>query len=90
MLKLNDDSWFDDSDVLRQLANEYYSSIFTKDDLLSKDPYTRGLFYKFSNDEIESFKTMVMEEEIKKVVFDMDPLKAPGVNGIHATFYQKN
>lgn len=50
MLKLNDDSWCDDYDVLKELAIECYSSLFTKDGLLNKDPNTQGLFYKFSNE----------------------------------------
>lgn len=28
--------------------------------------------------------------EVKTVVFDMAPLKAPRVDGLHATFYQEN
>lgn len=31
---------------------------------------------------------MVTKEEVRRAVFSIDPLKAPGVDGIHAMFFQ--
>ncbi|KAA3483121.1 Retrovirus-related Pol polyprotein LINE-1 [Gossypium australe] len=39
--------------------------------------------------EFNSLQSSIASKEIKKVVFDMDHLKAPRVDGIHAIFYQK-
>ncbi|KAH9786561.1 putative ribonuclease H protein [Citrus sinensis] len=38
--------------------------------------------------DLESTVDPVLEEEIKRVVFSMKPLKAPGSDGLHAIFYQ--
>ncbi|CAM8906116.1 unnamed protein product [Rhodiola kirilowii] len=32
----------------------------------------------------------ISEEEVRRAVFNMSPLKAPGVDGFPTLFYQKN
>ncbi|KAL4379818.1 hypothetical protein GQ457_02G032950 [Hibiscus cannabinus] len=36
------------------------------------------------------FLAPVTQDGVKNVIFSMDPLKAPGIDGIHAMFYQRN
>lgn len=38
--------------------------------------------------ELESTADPVLDDEIKRVVFSMKPLKAPDTDGLHAIFYQ--
>lgn len=89
MLKLRDNSWCDDPEVLQHMTIDFYESLFTKDRLLINGSLKRSLFYKMTNDDIKTLKAIIMNEEIKKVVFYIDPLKPSSIDGIHAIFYQK-
>lgn len=47
-----------------------------------------NLFPRFMDQDIEFLAKVVTDEEIKKALFDMAPLKAPRRNGFHAIFFQ--
>ncbi|KAL4369616.1 hypothetical protein GQ457_05G027480 [Hibiscus cannabinus] len=50
----------------------------------------RGRFEKILATELEKLVCSVIIEEVREAIFDMGPLKAPGADGLHAMFYQKN
>ena len=39
---------------------------------------------------LECVADPVLEEEVKNVYFSMKPLKAPGIDGLHASFTSRN
>ncbi|KAE8720374.1 hypothetical protein F3Y22_tig00020138pilonHSYRG00048 [Hibiscus syriacus] len=47
-------------------------------------------FSKCSSNDLRDMLRDVSYDEVKAVVFGMDPLKAPGIDGLHAAFFQKN
>ncbi|KAK5770770.1 hypothetical protein PVK06_046923 [Gossypium arboreum] len=47
-------------------------------------------FLRLSISEVSFLEANVTNEEIKRALFDMVPLKAPGSDGYHALFFQKN
>lgn len=54
-------------------------------------PYNiRGLFPAISDGALCRLQNLVTYAEIRKAVFDMGPLKAPGPGGYNAHFYEKN
>ncbi|KAL4304484.1 hypothetical protein GQ457_10G003160 [Hibiscus cannabinus] len=50
----------------------------------------RGKFPTLASVCLESLGLKISNEEIRRAFFDMAPLKAPGIDGIHAAFYQRN
>ncbi|XP_050229329.1 uncharacterized protein LOC126678474 [Mercurialis annua] len=78
----------DNPDTLKEMATEYYSKLFTKE----VDAYTslpcQGLFPVLENRLSDQLACAVSDDDIKKAVWHMHPLKAPGVDGLHALFYQ--
>ncbi|KAL4297790.1 hypothetical protein GQ457_12G019120 [Hibiscus cannabinus] len=47
-------------------------------------------FPHLSGFDIQKLMHHITEDEVRKAIWDMDPLKAPGVDGVRAMFYQKN
>lgn len=45
-------------------------------------------FPKLSSSEVTFLESDITNEEIKRALFDMAPLKAPGSDGYHALFFQ--
>ncbi|KAA3484792.1 tyrosine decarboxylase 1-like [Gossypium australe] len=43
---------------------------------------------RFNSSEINFLEAAITNEEIKRALFDMAPLKAPGSDGFHAHFFQ--
>ncbi|KAA3483122.1 reverse transcriptase [Gossypium australe] len=89
MLKLNNDNWCYELEVLQQMATEFYKVLFSKERPQDMTSMEQGLFYKMIEVEFNSLQSSIASKEIKKVVFDMDHLKAPRVDGIHAIFIKK-
>ncbi|KAH1073528.1 hypothetical protein J1N35_025856 [Gossypium stocksii] len=49
-----------------------------------------GRFSKLETEDITGLLAEVIEEEVRRSVSSMSPLKAPGMDGFHAKFYQAN
>lgn len=50
----------------------------------------RGCFPSLSESELYMLFSAVTKLEVKQVLFSMKPLNAPGMDGLHAIFFQKN
>ncbi|XP_073151932.1 uncharacterized protein [Henckelia pumila] len=59
-----------------------------KDSQCDLSTMQRGLFPRLSKLKTQYMNSPFSMEEIKKSLFDMAPLKAPGPDGFHAAFYQ--
>ncbi|TYH44785.1 hypothetical protein ES332_D11G218800v1 [Gossypium tomentosum] len=45
-------------------------------------------FPRLTSSEVSFLEADITNEEIKRALFDMTPLKAPGSDGYHALFFQ--
>ena len=79
------------SDAMTTTYSEEKLFIFSKNCTLD-EPLSqfniRGRFPTLCTEEIGALEGTIADEEVRKAVFSMGPLKAPGMHGIHALFYQ--
>ncbi|XP_061364604.1 uncharacterized protein LOC133308038 [Gastrolobium bilobum] len=92
ILKLQDDkgNWVIEEENLINLARDFFLKLFRED---SKDAcwfQTNNSWPSLKMDHIDMLETELTLEEVKKAFFQMPPLKAPGVDGFPAIFYQRN
>ncbi|KAK8981870.1 hypothetical protein V6N11_049362 [Hibiscus sabdariffa] len=79
-----------DHERLRTAATSFFASMFDVDDApLPPFPFV-GFFPPIAETTSASLTMLPQEAEIKATLFDMAPLKAPGLDGIHAHFYQSH
>ncbi|KAE8669138.1 hypothetical protein F3Y22_tig00112254pilonHSYRG00076 [Hibiscus syriacus] len=79
--------WCSDKEKLRAMAVRFYRGLFQSERRNEID-YPKGLFPRAP--QIDNLIIPSTNDEIRSVFLEMDPLKSPGVDGIHASFYQKN
>ena len=90
MLKLSSEEWCSDASVLKEEVVRHFSNLYTQDEEEYKPWDLKGRFPKLTREEYSALACEVSKEEIKIELFQMGPLKAPGVDGVHAFFFQKN
>ncbi|KAJ8768812.1 hypothetical protein K2173_023716 [Erythroxylum novogranatense] len=88
-LRLQDNSWCYDDAMLKQEAIDFFSNLYTMESQPPGPFPDRGYFSSISRPNFERLQRQVMEDEIKLALMDMYLLKAPGVDGINAQFYQR-
>ncbi|XP_039031943.1 uncharacterized protein LOC120166816 [Hibiscus syriacus] len=88
-LKQKDNSWCTNETELALLARDFFQKLFSSSTNGHHSWNIRGCFPKLEAGELEKLIEPVTNEEIKKAFFGMGPLKAPGIDGEHAAFYQK-
>ncbi|KAL5541131.1 hypothetical protein UlMin_043417 [Ulmus minor] len=78
------------SDILDQLnkAQTTLERLLTREELFWKQP--RAIHKTFSEEARSSLASPFTAEHIRCALFDMNPSKAPGPDGFHAIFFQKN
>ena len=77
-----------DNNAIKEYVVSYFSKLYTKEDEFYKPYPIRNAFPVFERSQLQGFSLAVDDEEIKNVVFCMKALKAPGIDGLHALFYQ--
>lgn len=86
-LRINGRDWCSDQDILQFKAVEFFERQYGK-----TSPILRGTpcfgFPNLTLSNISFLEAEVIDEEIKRALFDMVPLKAPGSDGYHALFFQ--
>ena len=87
-LKLEGDEWCFDGDVLKAAILSFYKNLYTIDYSLRGTFRIHGRFPAIRNEDMVILGTQVTKEEIKVALFEMAPNKAPGVDGLHAAFFQ--
>ncbi|KAH1106021.1 hypothetical protein J1N35_009789 [Gossypium stocksii] len=88
-LKVGDEDWREDPKLLRQHAVDFFTNLLQTDSLTAPYYAVRVNFLKFSDNELRCLSSIVTEEEVHTVVMDMHPLKASGIDGLPAMFFQK-
>lgn len=74
---------------LKEMAIKFFHNLYCKEDenTTSFCPL-KGLFPKIEPARLNNFEDEIKLEEIKDAFFSMGALKAPGLDGFHAIFFQ--
>lgn len=79
-----------DEEVIKGMVADYFKQLFTKDE--ESDPLLalKGAFPRLHENTWRTINKPISNEEVKEAIMAMAPLKAPGLDGLHAMFYQKS
>ncbi|XP_031099664.1 uncharacterized protein LOC116003863 [Ipomoea triloba] len=90
-LKDDDGSWVTEENEVRGLVRNYFERLYTEEALPFHHPLLPGKFPKLSETEWEFVNASPGPCKLseKRALFDMEPCKAPGLDGFAAGFYQK-
>jgi hypothetical protein len=86
-LKDNDGVWKEVPSEMERMASSYFKEIFTRDPSLNADAIINMTQEKVTVDMNDDLCKDFSDEEISDALFQIGPLKAPGVDGFHAWFY---
>ncbi|KAA3453866.1 reverse transcriptase [Gossypium australe] len=86
-LRIDNGDWCSDQETLQNKAVKFFERL---DGEVSTNLRTmpKNGFPRIEPSEITFLEAVISNEEIKKALFDMAPLKAPGSDGFHALFFQ--
>lgn len=91
IIHLKDDqgNWIQDNEGMRKMWYEYFSAIFSHDRQAGTPTEYIVDFPRLDTTDWEYVAADFSPEDVKKAVQDMAPLKAPGPDGLHTLFYQR-
>jgi hypothetical protein len=89
-LKDADGVWQEVPSDMERMATSYFKELFTRDPNLNFDELLGLLQERVTGDMNDSLCKEFSEEEIGDALFQIGPLKAPGIDGFPARFYQRN
>ncbi|KAK8709215.1 hypothetical protein V6N13_060240 [Hibiscus sabdariffa] len=89
-LQLNDGVWCDDDATLKAEAVRYYKSLFSFEQPPTSGPTVCNQFQHIDPISLSTLDVVPSSEEIHAALMEIAPLKAPGFDGLHAPFFQKN
>jgi hypothetical protein len=75
---------------MERMATSYFKELFTRDPSLNSDILIDLIQEKVSPEMNIDLCKDFTDEEIGDALFQIGPLKAPGVDGFPAWFYQRN
>ena len=88
MIKDDMDNWLLNNDEIRAYVVSFFSKLYSKEDATYHPYPIVHAFPVLEESRMQALGQAVEDEEIKNVVFSMKALKAPGIDGLHALFYQ--
>ncbi|XP_039054285.1 uncharacterized protein LOC120196582 [Hibiscus syriacus] len=89
-LKIYSDTWCEDQDMLKNHVKDFCEKLFTSDPLIKLSLDNSMLYPTLNWDQWNWLDKPFENNEIKEALFSMGTLKAPGVDGFHAIFFQNN
>lgn len=89
--KLLDDTgvWREGNDQLKDHIIQYFSNLFTAEVDAPDEPVISTVKRCVSQEMNDALMAPYSAEEVKKALFDIGDLKAPGPDGLHAIFYKR-
>ncbi|KAA3475693.1 Retrovirus-related Pol polyprotein LINE-1 [Gossypium australe] len=86
-LRISSREWCFEQDILSDEAVKFFEDLYGENPSPMPD-IPSDIFTSLKENDIHFLNKPVLNEEIKKALFDMAPLKAPGSDGFHAHFFQ--
>lgn len=80
----------EDQEEIKSMARSFYTQLYSSEPHAHADHVLETIPVKINNETNEELCKPYSNEEIKEVLFQMGPTKAPGPNGFPAIFYQKH
>ena len=81
--------WVEEVDGVAKVASDYFMNIFKVSTCDRIVECLSKVNREITEDMLELLSKPYSNEEVKAVLFQMGPTKAPGPNGMNALFYQK-
>jgi hypothetical protein len=89
-LKDDDGVWNEAPSDMERMATSYFKELFTRDPSLNSDALVDLIQEKVTPEMNLDLCKDFTDDEIGDALFQIGPLKAPGVDGFPARFYQRN
>lgn len=88
-IKKEDDAWIHESNQIKALFQDSFVNLFKEEDICFPEHLEHLILPCIIEEENEILQSIPTPEEIKTVLFQMQDLKAPGLNGFPALFYKQ-
>jgi hypothetical protein len=82
--------WTDDPEAIRELTHEFFKKLYSKDANICPSELINLIDEVISPEINSALCRDFSDEEISDALFQIGPLKAPGPDGMPASFYQRN
>ncbi|KAK8533028.1 hypothetical protein V6N12_076309 [Hibiscus sabdariffa] len=89
-IKLPLGEWTSDEDLIHAEAIGFFRDLYSSQGLVPGNYPLSGCFPSIPTIHMDLLELVHDHEEIRDVLFAMLPLKSPGVDGLHAQFFQKH
>jgi hypothetical protein len=83
--------WVDSKLEVEGVITQYFEKIFASSNpsMSAIGEITDGIHTRLDSHKMQQLELNFVGDEVRRAVFDMSPLKAPGEDGLPALFYQK-
>ena len=88
-IKNSEDCWVEDAEDIADVAIEYFDNLFVAGTYDQIDECLKTVTCKVTLDMQQILTSDFIADEMKVVLFQMGPTKAPGPDGMNPLFYQK-
>ncbi|CAA7020953.1 unnamed protein product [Microthlaspi erraticum] len=88
-LKRSDGTWAETEDDIEHVATAYFQNLFTSSQPADFDEALRYVTAQVTTDMNQALTKPPTNEEIKQAIYDINPEKAPGPDGMTSVFYHK-
>src|SRR4051812_20849356 len=75
---------------LEHMATQFYTNLYTSEGVSNMDEVLAAIPFKVTSEMNASLEAAYTGDEVKRALFQMSPLKAPGPDGFPAHFFQKH